>query len=135
MASAIVNEAVAEIENGRIECLQLLTSIQDFYSPAEGEDFPPTFRLIVTPMLYSAWERCFTLCHEVGLRLIRDTVTSPMTLGATNRAVWLIGTPFYQSLVAKLKNQSALDEESGPKKGHFVSLCEFLHRVYGLTGC
>jgi hypothetical protein len=124
--ATLVDQAIAEIETNRNECLALLTAIREFHVPDENDHYHPTFRLIATPMLYSAWERCFTLCHEVGLRLLRDMAENPMSLRASARAVWLMRAPFYQSLADKLKNQVGSEEEGRPKRGHFVLLCEFL---------
>lgn len=124
-----LENALAEIETNRTECLGILQRMRAFHVPAEGEPFDPTFRLIATPMLYSVWERCFTLCHEVSLRLVRDTAPHPMALASTTRAVWLMHTPFYQSMVDKLKSHTAVPADERPKKGHFASLCEFLKEL------
>lgn len=135
MASEVVTKAILEIENGRDECLNLLASLKSFQPVQDGHPYPPTYRLLVTPMLYSAWERCFTLCHAVGLRLIRDVTANPQALEATTRAVWLIQMPFYQSLVSRLQNQSASENEK-PRKGQFAALCEFLEEfnIWGQRG-
>jgi HEPN superfamily RiboL-PSP-like protein len=125
MAQEAVDRAISEIENTRNECLTLLTSLKNFHPLAADQQYPPTYRLIVTPMLYSAWERCFTICHAVGLRLLRDIIPNPQSLSATTRAVWLIRTPFFQGLVSKLQNQVNAEVER-PKKGQFSALCEFL---------
>jgi hypothetical protein len=77
-------------------------------------------------MLYSAWERCFTLCHAIGLRLLRDFAANPQALATSARAVWLIRTPFFQSLVSRLQVQTAAQEERRPQRGQFSALCEFL---------
>jgi MAE_28990/MAE_18760-like HEPN len=126
MPIAAVEEAIAEVEANRQECLGLLASIKQFHQPPADEPYHPTFRLIATPMLYSAWERCFTLCHEIGLRLVRDMAENPMTLSASLRAVWLMRMPFYRSLVDRMKNQVGGEEQNRTKRGHFVSLCDFL---------
>ncbi|WP_374675996.1 hypothetical protein [Ideonella sp.] len=117
-------DAQKEIEANRVECLSLLKRMGDFHTPAEGEPYDPTFRLIATPMLYSAWERCFSLCHEVALRLVRDNTPHPMALPCSTRAVWLLHTPFYKSMADKLKTQ--VSDSERPKRGQFASLCDFL---------
>jgi hypothetical protein len=129
-----LEDALAEIETNRSECLALLGRMRAFHVPAEGEPFDPTFRLIATPMLYSAWERCFSLCHEVALRLMRDSVANPMELTSTTRAVWLMHSPFYQSMIDKLKNHAFGAADEKPKKGHFASLCEFLAELDTWSG-
>ena len=129
MSSGVINRSVEEIEFVKKECLALLKQLRDFYPLREGQSYPETYRLLVTPMLYSAWERCFTLCHAIGLRLIRDLSVNPGSLATSARAVWLIRTPFYQSLVSKLQIQTSATEERGPKKGQFSALCDFLRAM------
>lgn len=118
--------ALAEIESTRLECLNLLSRIRDFQAPTEHNVFDPTFRLIVTPMLYSIWERFFSLCHEVCLRLIRDTAVNPLNLASETRAVWLMHSGFYKSMIDKLRNQAFLTADEKIKKGHYMVLCKFL---------
>lgn len=108
------------------ECLTLLRQLREFHPVRDGESYPETYRLLVTPMLYSAWERCFTLCHAIGLRLLRDFAAKPRALASSARAVWLIRTPFFQSLVARLQSHALPQEERRPQKGQFSALCEFL---------
>jgi hypothetical protein len=126
MASSIVARSVQEIDHTKTECLALLKKLKEFYPISEGDQYPDTYRLLVTPMLYSAWERCFTLCHAIGLRLIRDFAANPQALSTSTRAVWLIRTPFFQSLASRLQVQSQQQEERRPQRGQFSALCEFL---------
>src|ERR1019366_6114012 len=105
MESDAMGLSVEEVERGKHECLALLKQLKEFHPIAEGEPYPSTYRLLVTPMLYSVWERYFTLCHAVGLRLIRESAGVARDLAATERAVWLLHTGFYQSLVSKLQSQ------------------------------
>ena len=104
----------------------LIETLREFHPVRDGESYPETYRLLVTPMLYSAWERCFTLCHAIGLRLLRDFAAKPRALASSARAVWLIRTPFFQSLVARLQSHALPQEERRPQKGQFSALCEFL---------
>jgi len=126
MASSAVARSVEEIEHAKKECLALLKKLREFCPISNGDQYPDTYRLLVTPMLYSAWERCFTLCHAIGLRLLRDFAANPQSLATSARAVWLIRTPFFQSLVSRLQIQTAPQEERRPKRGQFSALCEFL---------
>jgi hypothetical protein len=126
MASSTVARSVEEVEHAKKECLALLEKLREFCPISIGDQYPDTYRLLVTPMLYSAWERCFTLCHAIGLRLLREFAANPQALTPSARAVWLIQTPFFQSLVSRLQIQTALQEERRPKRGQFSALCEFL---------
>jgi len=126
MATSDVAPAVEEIEHVKKECLDLLEKLREFRPISDGEQYPETYRLLITPMLYSAWERCFTLCHAIGLRLLRDFAVNPRALATSTRAVWLVRTPFFQSLVSRLQIQPSPQEERRPKKGQFSAVCEFL---------
>lgn len=131
MANNPVAIAIEQIENVKEECRKLQERIRNFSPPDEHGHYSDTFRLIATPMLYSIWERCFTICHAVALRLIRDVTTTAGALAAEQRAVWLLKSPFYNSLVDKLRDagRPRADTETmkaKTKKGEFSILCEFL---------
>jgi hypothetical protein len=126
MANSHVASAIQEIEAVRVECENLLKSIKNFSPPDANGHYQDIFRLIATPMLYSIWERCFTLCHSIALRLIRDLTVTTNTLSAPQRSVWLLRSPFYRSLVDQLRNNAA---SSKTKKGEFAILCEFLPKL------
>ncbi len=126
MATGAVARSVEEIEHAKKECLALLTKLREFCPISNGDQYPDTYRLLATPMLYSVWERCFTLCHAIGLRILRDFAENPRDLATAARAVWLIRTPFFQSLVSRLQIQTSSPEEMRPQKGQFSAICEFL---------
>jgi len=121
----LIDSYVSEVEHTKSECLQLLKDVRAA-SSSEGETHHSTFRLIATPMLYSAWERCFTLCHAIALRLMREATPSPSSLGVQARAVWLMRTTFYQSLMGKLQHLGSAESETRVKRGQFPALCGFL---------
>jgi len=139
MPNSAVDRSVEEIEFVKSECLALLKQLREFHPVRDGESYPETYRLLVTPMLYSAWERCFTLCHAIGLRLLRDFAANPRALATSARALWLIRTSFFQSLVSRLQSHESPQEERRPKKGQFSALCEFLlafeRWLTDLVGC
>src|SRR5579862_6352534 len=126
MASTSAATAVQEIEHVKHECSNLLANLRGFHPVPDGTPYPDTYRLLVIPLLYSAWERCFTLCHSIALRLLREQSTNPQSMNASERAIWLIRAPFYQSLIAKLMNLTPGDSEQRVKRGHFSLLCDFL---------
>ncbi len=124
-SSVVTPKAIAlkQIKAVHQEVDQLLNEIKAFSPPDASGQYAPTFRLIATPMLYSAWQRCFTLCHAVALRLIRDITPTASTLTASRRATWLIKAAFYRSLVDQIRINAASVK---PKKGEFAILSEFL---------
>lgn len=126
MVTASASAAVAEIEHLKKECLDLFAGLENFHPIAQGDPYPETYRLLVLPLLYSVWERCFTLCHSIALRLLREACANPQAMSASERAIWLIRAPFYQSLVAKLTVHTPGDSSLRPKRGHFPALCDFL---------
>lgn len=131
MASALASDALAEIKHVKRECLDLFNDLRSFHPVAGGTPYPETYRLLVLPLLYSVWERCFTLCHSISLRLLRGLSPNPQALNVSERAIWLIQAPFYQSLVAKLTIQTPGDRNQKPKRSHFPALCEFLQELDG----
>ncbi len=123
-----VADALQQIGITKGECIGLLDRLKSFSPPDKHNRYPDTFRLIATPMLYSIWERCFTLCHAIGLRLIRDMTEKVNDLDPTQRSVWLLQTEFYKSMISRLRDGFAADIKKA-KKGHFGLLCEFLPRL------
>ncbi len=89
---------------------------------------PDAFRLMAIPMLYAVWERCFVLCHSIGLKLLRDLTTHTHALSPSQRALWLQKASFYESYRMKLQ-QTARSSKSKPGKGSFAPLCEFLEEL------
>ena len=68
MSTDYVGDAIQQIEAVRVECQKVLLEIKEFSPPDDDGNYHRIFRLISTPMFYSVWERCFTLCHAVTLR-------------------------------------------------------------------
>lgn len=122
MANSHVASAIQQIEALKAECQDILEKIKTFSPPDTKGHYPDIFRLIATPMLYSTWERCFTLCHAIALRLIRDVTVTTSALSAPQRSIWLLRSPFYRSLVDRLRNSTSSLKIS---KGEFSLLCDF----------
>jgi hypothetical protein len=126
MASPIA-ETLNEIDLVKRECLKLLKDLRDFHPVSQGTNYPETYRLLVVPLLYAAWERCFTICNAVAWRRLREECPAASTLSSSERAAWLMQSAFYQSFAKKLLNSSSAgEEETKPKKSHFPTLSEFL---------
>jgi hypothetical protein len=129
MASPIT-DALNEIDLVKRECLTLLTDLRQFHPLAPGTtSYPDTYRLLVLPLLYAAWERCFTLCNAVAWRQLREECLAAKSLNNTERAAWLMHADFYQSFTKKLLNAVSAGEEIKPKRSHFPALAEFLKEL------
>lgn len=133
MAGISLKEALAEIQHARNECLELIQQLERFCPPNAAGEYPPTFRLIATPMLYSAWERCFTLCNSVALRLIREQTSHAEKLPPNGRALWLQAAAFFKSFSSKVYNapdlSDAADNKRGSKPSRFRALGDFLKEL------
>lgn len=123
-----LSEVVKEIESVKTECLELLTKIRTFHSPPVGSTaYPDTYKLLVIPLLYAAWQRCFTLCNAIAWRRLRDETGAARTLTENQRAVWLIQTGFYRSFTDKLLDSATIGTSSEkPKRFHQPVLASFL---------
>ena len=131
MAGISLNDALAEIEHVRNECLGLIHDLEKFCPPNQAGEFPPAFRLLATPMLYSAWERCFTLCNGIALRLIRERTSHAHKLPPHGRALWLQAAGFFQTFSRKVfEAPDAGDPDArAPKPGRFRALSDFLRSL------
>ena len=65
------SDPIDQIREVKKNCLELLLKIADLCPVDASGHRPEAFRLIATPMLYAVWERCFTLCQSISLRMIR----------------------------------------------------------------
>lgn len=125
------SEVVKEIEGVKTECLTLLKDIRAFYSPPRGSrSYPGTYKLLVIPLLYAAWQRCFTLCNAIAWRRLRDETVAAGALTDSQRAVWLIQTGFYRSFTDKLLDSATIGISSDkPKRFHQPALASFLKQL------
>lgn len=123
-------DAIHEIELLKKDCLGILWEMRQFCPPDQQGNHPDVYRLIATPMLYSVWERCFTLNHAIALRLIREVTPSSGALKATQRAAWLQKSNFYKAFSENFQLRMAnegVDKKLG--KGHFAALGSFLESL------
>ena len=113
------------------ECIGLLSDLRRFHPlPPGNVSYPDTYRLLVTPLLYSAWERCFTICNAVSWRRVRDECLTASSLNTGERAAWLMQANFYRGFTQKLLNTATPgEEEAKPKKSHFPALEEFIGKL------
>jgi hypothetical protein len=129
MASPI-SDVVNEIDGVKRECQRLLADLRDFHPLPSGATYPDTYRLLVIPLLYAAWERCFTMCNAIVWRRLREECAAASGLKSTERAVWLMQAGFYQGFTKRLLNSAGVAEENvKPKRSHFPNLVEFLDEL------
>jgi hypothetical protein len=126
-----ISEVVKEIDNVKTECLALLSDLRAFHPlPTGSLNYPSTFKLLVVPLLYAAWQRCFTLCNAIAWKRLRDETTDASALTENQRAVWLIQTGFYQSFTDKLLHSATIGSSSDkPKRFHQPALAAFLKQL------
>jgi hypothetical protein len=124
-------DTIQEIDAAKRECLGLLSQLRQFHQLAAGTtNYPDTYRLLVIPLLYAAWQRCFTMCNAVAWRRLRDEAISAKSLTGNERAAWLMQAGFYQSFAKKLMNSTSIGtDEVRPKRSHFSALCDFLEEL------
>ena len=109
------------------ECLTLLRQLREFHPVRDGESYPETYGQVLR--YAHALLGMGTLLYVVSryrTTFARDFAAKPRALASSARAVWLIRTPFFQSLVARLQSHALPQEERRPQKGQFSALCEFL---------
>jgi hypothetical protein len=126
-----LSDSINEIDLVKQECLKLLADLRHFHPVAAGASYPETYRLLVVPLLYAAWERCFTFCNAIAWRRVREECPAASTLSSAERAAWLMQAGFYQSYTQKLLNASSVDDDDKPKKSHYPQLSEFLGSLDG----
>jgi hypothetical protein len=126
-----LSDSIKEIDLVKLECLKLLTGLRNFQAVDPSGNYPETYRLLVVPLLYAAWERCFTFCNAIAWRRLRDECPAASTLSSPERAAWLMQAGFYQGYTKNLLNASSVGDENKPKKSHFPALSEFLGSLDG----
>jgi len=131
MASPL-SGTINEIDLVKRECLRLLSDLRSFHPVVPPASYPETYRLLVIPILYAAWERCFTFCNAIAWRRLREECPAASTLSSHERAAWLMQAGFYQGYTKKLLNTSSVGEdETKLKKSQFPTLSEFLGSLDG----
>jgi hypothetical protein len=127
-----LSDSINEIDLVKQQCLTLLDDLRKFHPLPPGTPYPGTYRLLVIPLLYAAWERCFTFCNAIAWRRLREECPAASTLSSAERAAWLMQAAFYHGYTKKLLNASNVgDDDSKPKRSHFPALSEFLGSLDG----
>jgi len=129
--ASLLSDTINEIDLVKHECLKLLKDLRDFQPLATGATYPDTYRLLVIPILYAAWERCFTFCNAIAWRRLREECPAASTLSSPERAAWLMQAGFYRSYTKTLLNASSAGDDDKPKKSHFPTLAGFLGSLDG----
>ncbi|WP_417251928.1 MAE_28990/MAE_18760 family HEPN-like nuclease [Castellaniella sp.] len=91
------------------ECLATLTRIRALVEEKTSD--PEMLRLMATPMLYSVWERVFSLCTSTCLRVIENEYERAAECPASARAFWLRKASFFKSFVSSVRDLMELERE------------------------
>lgn len=91
------------------ECLATLVRVRTLVSEASSD--PEMLRLMATPMLYSVWERVFSLCTSICLRVIQQEYERAAECPASARAFWLRKADFFKSFVSSVRDLMELERE------------------------
>lgn len=101
---------VAEIDElVTVECVPLLDKIGSLcrqYGRQHNE-----IRLMALPMLYSVWERVFSISTAICLRIVRDSYPKAADCPSAVRALWLRKAGFYKGFVDSVRDILELDRE------------------------
>jgi len=83
-----VVEVIGSVEKALVSC------------PPESES---TLRLMGIPILYSVWERLFSIGNGVCIRLLIEADRNSSRFSVDQRAFWLLKEPFYESFTKKIR--------------------------------
>lgn len=107
-----VKAAQEELVFVKEECTTLIDQLNRMKNVIPN-DHSETFRLLCIPLLYSTWERLFTIGHSLCLRIIRDKFRTAGECPPESRALWLRHAPFFKSFVDVTRGLIELDRELG----------------------
>lgn len=91
------------------ECLATLARIRVLVGEVTSDS--EMLRLMATPMLYSVWERVFSLCTSICLRVIQREYERAAECPASARAFWLRKADFFKSFVSSVRDLMELERE------------------------
>ena len=119
-----LSEVLDEITDVKGGCMVLFDDMRRLCAADSEGHYPDTFRLMAVPMIYAVWERCFSLCHAVGLKRLREVRGKTSALASPQRALWLQRQPFYASYLDKVRRLEP--PKRGTSRGEFGALCDLL---------
>ncbi|WP_158618443.1 MAE_28990/MAE_18760 family HEPN-like nuclease [Candidimonas sp. SYP-B2681] len=91
------------------DCLPVLENLRSLLSDQISER--DTLRLMAVPMLYSVWERCFSLWTSICLKIIRDNHIRAADCPPQLRAYWLRKAGFFKSFIDTIRDVVELERE------------------------
>lgn len=118
-------DPINEIENVKKECLELLDNVLKVASDNNSKE-QELYRLMSTPLIYSLWERTFTISTITVLKVLREETSPASEYSANIRALWLQKESFCQSFISKTLENS---EKVNSKKGTYKNLLDFLVKL------
>src|SRR5258706_7229520 len=93
-----INSAKEELAFVKQQCIGLIDRLDLMKSEVPVAHIE-TFRLLAVPLLYSAWERLFSIGHSLCLRVIRSRYTRAGDCPPRSRALWLRKAEFFKGFV------------------------------------
>ena len=118
-----LKEAKEEITNLKADCLNLLKQVDTYGVKDPSGNREVIFRLLAMPIIYSAWERTFTISLSVLLRIVREYSKTAGELSPNLQALWLQKASFFTSF------QASAETNHKPGKGKYKKLTEFLSEL------
>ncbi|AEA71625.1 Hypothetical protein PSEBR_m1620 [Pseudomonas brassicacearum subsp. brassicacearum NFM421] len=91
------------------ECLPILNHVRAVLS--EQQPYPETVRLMAVPMLYSVWERSFSVWTSICLKSIRESTIKAIDCSPEIRAFWLRKADFFKSFIDIIRDVMELERE------------------------
>lgn len=91
------------------ECLAMVTRVREVVE-AEAVH-PEAVRLMAVPMLYSVWERCFSVWTSICLKSIRESTARAIDCPPEIRAFWLRKADFFKSFIDIIRDVMELERE------------------------
>ncbi|WP_454004164.1 HEPN domain-containing protein [Alcaligenes sp. Marseille-Q7550] len=91
------------------ECLAMINRVNDIVRAEAAH--PEAVRLMAVPMLYSVWERCFSIWTSLCLKSIRESTARAVDCPPEIRAFWLRKADFFKSFIDIVRDVIELERE------------------------
>ena len=93
-----ITSAKEELAFIKQQCVDLVDKLDLMKSVVPAAHIE-TFRLLSVPLLYSAWERLFSIGHSLCLRVVRIRYACAGDCPPSSRALWLRKADFFKGFV------------------------------------
>lgn len=126
MLNAAQRSALDEVSALRKECQQLLDNALAACALDSTGSHTEASRMVLTPFLYSVWERCFTTCIGIMAGYVRGETESAKKLSHKLAALWLQKEGFHKSYLDKISRMAKKTERKEITGSAYAALSEFL---------